>query len=142
MPGRFPITLKVLVVREGLALVLRDRGSGYADLPGGRIEPGEVGPPWLPALRRELAEELGPYPVVVAEEPSLLFAHHIHATGEEALGILFLGCGDDGEIVLSDEHDGLAWVPWAALGDVDFPPTMLAAVRRALVAWAGAERST
>ncbi|HMV65975.1 MAG TPA: NUDIX domain-containing protein, partial [Myxococcota bacterium] len=112
--GRFEITLKALLVRDGRALVLRDRLSGQADLPGGRITQAELHGPWLDALRREIAEELGDGVVVeLPAEPAFVFPHVLPTSRGDALGMMWIGRWTRGEPVLSDEHDRWELVPLA-----------------------------
>lgn len=110
-PGRFEITQKVLLLREGRLLVLHDRESAVGDLPGGRLGPDELLAPWADAVRRELAEELGPVEVRLGDRPVLAFPHLLPSTGLPALGLLWEAEWVAGEVVLSDEHDDHAWVP-------------------------------
>ena len=131
MPAAAPVSVKVVLLRGDDLLVLSDAGTGVGDLPGGRLEPGEVGGDWRAALLREIAEELGPDVRCELEPwPRLAFPHRIASTGEEAVGVIYVGRWLAGEPILSDEHDGLTWHPLR-----DGPPrwlqdTLLAAVSR------------
>lgn len=119
MPGRFEISQKLLVWRNGRVLVLRDAASGQGDLPGGRLGADELLAPWRDALLREVHEELGSDVVVLLEtEPRFAFPHRLPSSGLPALGLMWVGRWAHGEPVLSEEHDALAWVgpgeplPW------------------------------
>lgn len=139
-PGRFEITQKVLVLRGDRLLVLHDRQSAVGDLPGGRMGPDELLRPWADAVRRELAEELGPVEIALDDAPALAFPHLLPASGLPALGLLWVGRWVAGEVVLSDEHDDLAWAPlegpWPWLDR-----TLADAVRRWLATRAGGDRA-
>lgn len=118
-PGRFEISQKLLVWREGRVLVLRDAASGQGDLPGGRLGVDELLAPWRDALLREVREELGAHVEVQLEpEPRFAFPHRLPSSGLPALGLMWVGLWLRGEPALSDEHDDLAWVlpeaglPW------------------------------
>ena len=131
-PGRFEISQKLLVWREGRVLVLRDAASGQGDLPGGRLATGELLAPWRDALLREVREELGARVEVGLEpEPRFAFPHRLPASGLPALGLMWVGRWLGGEPVLSDEHDDLVWaapderLPW-------LEGTLAEAARRAI----------
>jgi 8-oxo-dGTP diphosphatase len=53
-PEHLPITVKALIWRGDLCLVLRKASNGLWDLPGGRLERGES---WWDGLVREVREE-------------------------------------------------------------------------------------
>jgi AcrR family transcriptional regulator len=53
---RFHLLVRAIVERDGHFLLTREKGSPFAFLPGGHVEPGE---PATRALERELREELG-----------------------------------------------------------------------------------
>lgn len=114
--GRFEVTQKLLVWRGGSLLVLRDRASGEGDLPGGRMGEHELLAPWVHALRREVAEELGAgFHVAIGDAPVLAFPHRLPSTGAPAVGLLWVGTWEAGEVVLSEEHDAFLWADPAAL---------------------------
>ena len=56
---RFEVSLKAFLRRGEKALFLRERDTGYWELPGGRIEVGEEALEHSAILLREIAEELG-----------------------------------------------------------------------------------
>lgn len=109
-PGFFQITLKVLLHRGKEFLVLRDRQSGEGDLPGGRLSPGEIYHPWQESIARELREELGEdLRYKLDDGPLFVEPHWIKNGGHEALAVFFRADYEGGQIVLSDEHDRMAW---------------------------------
>jgi 8-oxo-dGTP diphosphatase len=132
-PQRFPLTQKArLHDAHGRVLLLRDAATGTWDLPGGRLEPGELPDPRA-ALYRELREEVGEMQVTVDGSPVALFPHAM-ADGSEALMLLWCGTVT-GTPSLSPEHD--AWCWWTPSEDAS--PTA-PALRAALglpsdVAW-------
>lgn len=129
--GRFEVTLKALLLRDGAALVLRDRVSGKADLPGGRITQAELHRPWIDALRREITEELGAAAIVEVEgEPLFSFPHVLPTSRGDAVGMMWIGQWTGGELTLSSEHDQWEFVPLAQVAD-RFVETLAPAVARA-----------
>ena len=131
MPAKVPVSLKLLLERGRRYLVLRDRPTGLGDLPGGRMEAGEVSGDWVAALHRELAEELGDHlEIAVAAEPCFAFPHRIQGTGEEALGLLWHGTLLQGEPRLSEEHVAAWWRAVEDGPDPALPATLAAAVAR------------
>lgn len=76
--------------------------GGYWEFPGGKLEHGEE---LIPALRRELQEELG---IQIDNEELLLAKPHVYPHG--AVLILFYLCRHvSGDIQLVD-HDACKWV--------------------------------
>lgn len=133
-PAFFQITLKLFLIKEGQFLVLRDRKSGFGDLPGGRLGEKEIYEPLTTALAREVGEELGDeIQYMVSDEPAFIFPMKMWSGGYEALGIAFVGFYDSGEIDLSDEHDHMEWVDLISYDPADlFSEHMLDAVRKFL----------
>ncbi|MBL8020206.1 MAG: NUDIX hydrolase [Leptospirales bacterium] len=110
MPGFFQITLKLFLLRGQEMLILRDRDSQLGDLPGGRISADEIYQPFARSLAREIQEELGDIAYNLEPDPIFLFPHRIQNGNHPALGIAFMASFKSGNIVLSDEHDWMAWV--------------------------------
>ena len=83
--------------------------SGQWFLPGGAVERGE-----LPeeAARRELVEECG---LDVEGELELVGAYPIWVYGGDCLQLSYRGRVRDGDVVVSDEHDGARWVDPATM---------------------------
>jgi 8-oxo-dGTP pyrophosphatase MutT (NUDIX family) len=88
--------------------------AGYYDLPGGRIEDNEFATPFMDILRRDVQEELGNISFDVDLNPVLLSRDEIGPDKEtRVLYIFFEGKYFDGDIQISDEHEGMAWeYPW------------------------------
>ena len=90
---------KVLVLRRSPAM---DR-SGFWELPGGHVEPGETAEQ---AALRETKEETG------LDFAKLEF-HHTSAynyKGQPRLSLVFIARTSSGEVTLSGEHDEFDWV--------------------------------
>ena len=104
---RYALSAAVYVERDGqILLVKRAMGAltGQWYVPGGAAERGE-----LPeeAARRELREEAG---LEIDGELELVGVFPMFVYGHDALQVTFRGAAADGEVVLSDEHDGARWV--------------------------------
>jgi 8-oxo-dGTP pyrophosphatase MutT (NUDIX family) len=111
MPGYQPrlygLSAVVYAEREGKILLLKRAGgalSGQWFLPGGAVENDEL--PEV-AARRELIEESG-LDIVGALE--LVGAYPIWVYGGDCLQLSYRGRVTEGDIVLSDEHEGARWV--------------------------------
>ena len=96
----------VYAERGDKVLMLKRAGgamSGQWFLPGGAVERNE-----LPeeAARRELLEESGLH---IEGELELVGAYPMWVYGGDCLQLSFCGRVGDGEVVLSDEHDGARW---------------------------------
>lgn len=132
MPASFQLSQKVFLVRDGTFLVLRDRAGGHGDLPGGRLDDGELHGDLAASVRRELAEELGPEVRYLLEpEPRFWFKHHIQASGMDAIGLAWVATCTGGAIRLSEEHAAMWWKPITGWDASElFITHQLAAVRR------------
>jgi 8-oxo-dGTP diphosphatase len=106
-PTLYGLAAVVYAERDGQILLLKRAGgalSGQWFLPGGAVEPGEL--PEV-AARRELVEEAG---LDIDGDLELVGAYPIWVYGGDCLQLSYRGALADGEVVVSDEHDGARWV--------------------------------
>ncbi|EPG74066.1 NUDIX domain protein [Leptospira fainei serovar Hurstbridge str. BUT 6] len=109
--GFFQITQKVFLRRGSELLILRDRKSGYGDLPGGRMNEDEFYGDWQESLSRELAEEMGNRcEIKVHPRPLFVHKHRVSEGNHPCVIIAYHAEFIGGEIMLSDEHDFISWV--------------------------------
>ncbi|EMO52836.1 NUDIX domain-containing protein [Leptospira noguchii] len=108
--GFFQITQKLFLRKGDELLILRDRKSGLGDLPGGRMNDNEFFEDWGLSMQREIEEELG-LQVQIRVSPKPLFIHK-HRVNEGNFPCIIIAYHADylgGDIILSDEHDYIAW---------------------------------
>lgn len=112
----YQVSLKVVLFNEeGKMLVLKGKSGtdweGFHDIPGGRINTSEFDVSFSEILKREVSEELGDVDVEINAQPVSLGRCEF-PSGRRVFYIFFEGTFTDpqGEIRLSDEHDGYAWV--------------------------------
>jgi len=122
---RYPVSIKgVLLLEQAVLLVKNDRAEW--ELPGGRIEPGE-----LPAqtLVREFEEELALSVTAKAAIDSYLF----EVIPGRNVFIVTYGCQLAGEYHprLSEEHSEYRLFPLADLANIRLPP----GYRRSIEQW-------
>ncbi|XDD50341.1 NUDIX domain-containing protein [Leptospira sp. WS92.C1] len=108
--GFFQITQKLFLRKGEELLILRDRKSGLGDLPGGRMNENEFFEDWSLSMEREIEEELGPnVQIKVLPKPLFVHKHRVNEGNFPCIIIAYHADFIDGEIVLSDEHDYIAW---------------------------------
>ena len=103
----YHLSAVVYAERDGEILLLHRAGgalSGQWFLPGGGVEDGETPEE---GARRELAEEAG---ISIDGELELVGAYPMEVYGGHWLQLSYRGRAADGEVVVSDEHDGARWV--------------------------------
>jgi|GEM_PF-1746228 len=96
--------VSAFIYNRGKFLLLREAGSDWWLLPGGRVEKGEF---LLPALRREIFEETGLKKVRVIGP--LNYWQGLH-DGKPREGVTFMARYQGGNVRLSFEHDKYAWL--------------------------------
>ena len=115
---RFPVSVKGVIPDRGRVVLLRNR-RGEWELPGGRLEAGELG----------LAVEVGP----------LIDAWVYEPLPERRVLVPAYGClaGNVGRMAYSQEHTAVGSSGLDGLKDIDLP----AGCARAARVWAGKVRS-
>ncbi len=108
--GFFQITQKLFLRKGDELLILRDRKSGLGDLPGGRMNEDEFFEDWNLSIEREIEEELGPQiKIKVFPKPLFVHKHKVNEGNFPCIIIAYHANFLGGEIILSDEHDYIAW---------------------------------
>ncbi|HLZ14694.1 MAG TPA: NUDIX hydrolase [Candidatus Saccharimonadales bacterium] len=124
MEDVFHLGVKALIANEkGEVLLLKanpahihgaNEGKEYWDLPGGRIKKGET---VEATLRREVAEETGITRLSHIKPLGMVLSNlRLHLPDSKdtvglVLAIYTCTIPKDASLVLSEEHDGLAWLP-------------------------------
>ena len=105
MGKRIDIGVKALIFKEGKFLVMHNKGieENLWELPGGRMEFGETAEE---TLKREMIEETG----LVVKPIKLLDTWNLIREDYQITGIIYLCEFEEGEVRLSDEHDGFQWI--------------------------------
>jgi 8-oxo-dGTP pyrophosphatase MutT (NUDIX family) len=125
-----PLSVKAVVLHQGRVLLLVNERDEW-DLPGGRPEPGED---HRTALEREVREETG----LSVEVGAVLDEHLFEVLPQRFVRIVTFGCTLTGsaDVILSDEHLDLRWMPVAELGEIiagrRLPAGYLGAIRQAI----------
>ena len=111
MMKTFYVGVKAIIVdkQRGALLLWCNRGEGYWDIPGGRIDDNEALPD---TLKRELNEELPGSKLVKMGKP--LGAERIHKDIDGDISLVLLYYEVDAELpdplVLSDDHSSYKWI--------------------------------
>lgn len=129
MNGEFQITLKLLLWDKNYFLYLKDKITGFGDLPGGRITQKEHYN-WISALERELKEELGNIQYKIYPEPVYCFPHFVSKDKKDSVAILFEGKYLGGNIQISDEHEEYLWIHKKERLEDYFSDTMLEGLKK------------
>jgi 8-oxo-dGTP diphosphatase len=113
------------VIRDGgNLLVARARGSAWAFLPGGHVEPGE---PVESALLRELAEELGAAGRILGFAGVVEHGYTDRGTAHHEVNLIF-DAALDGRPVSQEDHLEFDWLPIDQLASADLRPSAVKAV--------------
>ena len=110
----YQVSLKVLLKKDGVCLFLRDAESGFLDLPGGRINHDERDVPIEKILQREIAEEIGGKVRYKINKPA--FQYRAAKDGQDIFITVYEAEYLSGEIVLSPDHNEIAWVDPKSFG--------------------------
>ncbi|MFZ1866179.1 MAG: NUDIX domain-containing protein [Polyangiales bacterium] len=124
------VAVTVLVFRDGQMLCMcraatEDAAPGLWEGVSGRVRPGED--PFDAALR-EVVEETG-LRVRIHARPVTAYA--ARRRGEPMAVIVFRGDHQDGEVVLSEEHDAYRWCALPELTELGVPEKLVDAARKA-----------
>lgn len=119
-PHSFHVSLKLILENgKGEALILKlpetSSMAGYYDLPGGRINTGELRENYEKIIKREVKEELGGKVRYRLRMRPVSMARHIYFSKkqnrESCIFLVFMKAEYlGGEIELSDEHVACEWV--------------------------------
>lgn len=114
MKDKYQVSLKAIIKNakgEFLGLTSpQDSGlAGSYEFAGGRIEVDEFTTQFSEILKREIAEELGDIQYDLKLNPVAL-GRHLTSGGTRVLYVFFEALYHSGEIRISDEHDGYAWL--------------------------------
>lgn len=133
----FQVGLKAFVWhRQRLLIVQENNAASRWELPGGRIDEGELERPLTDVLRRELTEELGAAFACTIGGPVASWVRH---SRDRALPVFLTGfhCADaSGEIVLSDEHRAHHWLAAHEQEQFSFAPGYRDVIRAFLARFA------
>lgn len=107
----FQVATKALLFDGDKLLVLITPDS-YIDFPGGRVDASEVELAWPEALRREIAEEIGPDVQVDIGQTLFVSKRQYTKDGRtNRIAAIFFDCKYlSGDITTSDEHDHFVWM--------------------------------
>jgi 8-oxo-dGTP diphosphatase len=124
------VAVTVLVFRDGRMLSMRraateEAGRGLWEGVSGRVRAGEDP---IEAARREVVEETG-MRVRVHSRP--ITAYAALRRGEPMTVIVFAADHEDGEVVLSEEHDAFRWCQQTELSELGVPVQLADAARAA-----------
>jgi len=142
-PDWYNISLKVFLKNDkgeilGLKAVADGAMAGFYDFPGGRIGDDEFGVDFTDIIKRELEEELGPdVQYKLSLKPVSFGRHHNFSKRQNkevrSLWLLFEAEYLGGEIKISAEHIGWAWLDFSKIKAEDyFVSAALEAVKRYL----------
>lgn len=119
---RFEVSLKAFVVQGDRALFVRERDTGYWELPGGRIDVGEEMVDHADILAREIDEELGGAVRIQFGDAVVTWTREQPQDGRFVFLIARVGRLLSGDLELSEEHDDFLWASAAASHHLRFPP--------------------
>lgn len=116
---KFEVALKLILKdKKGKMLILKlpktSSMASFYDLPGGRIQEGEIKTPFLKIIKREIKEELGPKFVYEINEMPVAISRQKRVSRIDnkihfIFAIFFEAKFGKGEIILSSEHKNYIW---------------------------------
>lgn len=103
--NRLEFGVKALIIRDNKFLVMHNNGvkADLWELPGGRMEYGETAEE---TLKREIMEETG----LKVSPIKLLDTWNLIKVDHQITGIIYLCSLEEGEVILSEEHDAFKWI--------------------------------
>lgn len=103
--NRLEFGVKALIIRDNKFLVMHNNGvkADLWELPGGRMEFGETAEE---TLKREIMEETG----LKVSPIKLLDTWNLIKVDHQITGIIYLCSLEEGEVILSEEHDAFKWI--------------------------------
>ena len=142
-PDWYNISLKVFLKNDkgeilALKAVADSTLAGFYDFPGGRIGQSEFETDYTEIIRRELQEELGANAKFEFNLKPVAFGRHHYFSKRQnkevrAFWLVFEGKYLGGEIKISPEHTGFAWLDFSNIKAEDyFVSAPLEAVKRYL----------
>jgi 8-oxo-dGTP diphosphatase len=119
--ANFNVSLKVILVNDkkqilGLKASYKASFAGFYDLPGGRIDIGELHQDFTKTLKRELKEEIGNIKLQLEDKPITALKYIVpgkfvkNKKDLSMVYIFFVAKYISGKIKLSNEHEGLEWL--------------------------------
>jgi len=111
-PAKFFVSFKLLLKKGNKILVLKETGTKFFDIPGGRVDENEIKSPIQKILKREVREEIGAdvkYKVLNFA-PVTIHRRFKNLAKNRAFKIVFEGKYLSGSIKLSFEHESYEWV--------------------------------
>ena len=119
---RFEVSLKAFILRNGKALFLRERDTGYWELPGGRIDVGEERTPHPEIMGREICEELGPEIRLEFGNATVSWTREHPGEARYVFLVARIAAWVAGATHLSEEHDAQAWLGPEEWQNLALPP--------------------
>ncbi len=115
MKDKYQISLKVIMKNSkdeflGLKPPTDSSLGGSYEFAGGRIDVEEFETPFKEIVHREIKEELGDIEYDLKPKPVALGRHKISSDGAHVLYVFFEAIYHNGEINISNEHEGYDWL--------------------------------
>lgn len=119
---KFTISQWGALIRDGKCLIIRAPGHDYWELPGGRIEVGELDSSTAEeAFRREIKEELGFDEFEIVRPLGGMIGYTL-GRHTPTCRLIYAIKNDKAEVKLSTEHEEFHWVSLEDLDNYTFSP--------------------
>ena len=119
---RLEVSLKAFIVNGDRVLFVKERDTGFWELPGGRIDVGEEHLAHADVLAREMAEELGAGVKIEFGDAAVSWTRAHPEGGQWVFLLARVGRLISGDPMLSPEHEALFWAARETWGELQFPP--------------------